>query len=107
MSEFIQTNSTGVTEGQTEAIPYPAVDGGSRLHQELDAALQLLALVLETFLLLLRHPWVPLLPQQGVVGQDSTVQGGMAWKTGREGGDNSPRDNDGKRGRKGLQGQHI
>lgn len=107
-SDFVQTNSTGMSEGQTEATPYPAVDGGSRLHQELDAGLQLLALVLETFLLLLRHPWVPLLPQQGVVGQDGTVQGGMAWKTGREGGDDSPSEgNDVKRGCKGSQGQRM
>lgn len=72
----IQANSIQITE----LIPYPAVDGGSCLHQEVDTGLQLFTLVLKIFLLLLRQ-CLATLPEQGVVGQNSTVQWGMAWKT--------------------------
>lgn len=64
---------------------YPAVDGGSRLHQLLHAALQLPALVLQIFTLLFWQCQAAPVPQQCVVGQDSTVQWGMAWGHRREG----------------------
>lgn len=64
----------------TEPIPYPAVDGGSCLHQEVDTGLQLFALALKVFLLLLCQCLATLLPEQRVVGQNSTVEWGMTWK---------------------------
>lgn len=57
----------------------------------MDAGFQLPALLLQLPVLLLCQCLAALIPQQGVVGQDSAVERGMAWKIDMDGGEDSAR----------------
>lgn len=84
----------GDKRGMGRSSSYPAVDGSSCLHQLLHTGLQLPALVLQLFTLLFWQCQAAPVPQQCVVGQDSTVQRGMAWG----GSDDGPHQSSTKRG---------